>query len=172
MANVNSPFGLRSIGRCLDGGPFRIQQFLKAVGYGTALFTGDAVNRVADASIDKTATPGTTAYSGVNLNYGAASTATTHLVIVSPGALFVVQANGSTVVADIGLNANLSLGAGSATTLQSGHVLASSTQDTTNTLDMHLLEHLNVPDNDATANYARVIVTFNKHRMAPATAGV
>lgn len=172
MANVNSPFGLRMIGRTMSGGSPRLVQFSKAAGYGTAIFVGDAVNRVADGSIEVSATPGTTNFSGVALNYGAVSSATDHLVCVSPDTLYVVQANGSTVVADIGLNANLSLGAGSATTKKSGHVLASSTQDVTNTLDLHLLEHLSSPDNDPTASYARVIVTINKHRMAPATVGV
>lgn len=174
MANVDNPHGLRPIGRGVSGGPPRVQSFDKAVGYGTALFIGDAVFRVADGSIDKSGTPGTTAYSGVNLNHGAASTATSHLVIVSPDTLFECQDNNDTdgiAAADLGFNVNLELNAGSATTLISGHELDESTANTSNGLDMHMIELFNVPDNAHSA-FARIVVMFNKHRMTPAVAGV
>ena len=174
MANIDNPHGLRPLGICLGGGPQVFEEYSKAATYGTAIFVYDAVNRVADNTIEASATPGTTLYSGVALNYGAASSKTTHLVLISPDAIFEAQDDDDTtglVEADMGLNANLILGAGSTTTHVSKHEIDQSTAQTTNTLDVHLLRLLNVPDNAAGA-HARVELVFNKHRMAPGVAGV
>jgi len=144
------------------------------VGYGTTIFINDAVNRVADGSIEVSATPGTTAYSGVSLTHGLLSTATDHLVIISPDAVYEAQDNADTdgfAEADMGLLVNLELNAGSTTTLISGHELDESTVNTTNTLDMLMLQLYDVPDNAGTAN-SRVEVVFNKHRMVAGTTGV
>jgi hypothetical protein len=170
MANLDNPHGLRCIGT-MHGGPPETDQFSKVVGYGTAIFRGDAVNQVADGSIEASATPGTTLYSGVALNYGAASTATDHGVIVDPFAIFEAQADGALAAADMGLNANLVLTAGSATTKISKHQINSATENTTATLDVKLRKKLNVPDNEWGA-YVRIEIVFNKHRAAFAVAGV
>lgn len=173
MPNLNNPHGLMPLGIQIGGGPSMIEEFAKAVGYATALFRFDAVNRVADGSIEASATPGTTLYTGVVLDRGAASLATIHHVIVSPGAIFESQCSGAGLVAaDMGLNANLILsGGGNAVTGQSGHQLDTSTLAATATLDMHLLQLFNVADN-AYGAFARIEVIFNKHRMAPGVAGV
>lgn len=175
MANVDNPHGLRCIGRTIEGGFPLIESMNKDANEGTALFIGDAVNREDDGNIEAaSATPGTTLYSGVNLVYGAASTATEHLVIVSAGALYEAQDNDDSdglALADMGLNCNLELNAGSATTLLSGHELDEDTADTTNTLDVHLHHKLAVPDN-AYGEHCRVVITFNKHRYATGVAGV
>lgn len=173
MANVDNPHGLRPLMRNLDGGEPQIRQLAKAVGYGTAIFEFDAINRVADGSIEASATPGTTNYTGVALNYGALSTATNHQCIVSPSAVYEAQDNGGAGVlaVDLGNNANLVLTAGNTTTLLSKHQIATSTLTTTVTLDVHLLALLDVPDNIHGAN-ARIEIVFNKHRLAPATVGV
>jgi hypothetical protein len=158
----------------LEGGHPLIEKFTKLVGYGTAIFPGDAVNQVASGDLEVSATPGTTLYSGVALDYGAASKATEHLVIVSPGAYFVAQDNNDTdgfAAAERGLNANLELNAGSASKQISGHETDESTYNTTATLDVHLYDKLNVPDN-AYGAYCRIVLTFNKHRRNPAVAGV
>jgi hypothetical protein len=159
----------------MGGGPPRIQSFSKDSGEGTAIFVGDAVNREADGNIEAaSATPGTTLFSGVSLNYGAASTATEHLVIVSPDALFSAQDNADTdgfAAADMGMNVNIELNAGSATTKVSGHELDESTIVETATVDLHMLELLAVPDN-AYGAHSRIVVTFNKHRMYGGVAGV
>jgi hypothetical protein len=173
MANVNFPHGLRPLGVSLSGGAPVFEEFSKAVGYGTAIFVYDAVNRVADGTIEASATPGTTLYSGVSMNYGALSTATTHTVCISPDAIYEAQANDGTgfAEADMGLNANLVLTAGNTTTKMSKHQINVTGADVTNTLDVHLLKLLNVPDN-AAGGYARVEIMFNKHRMAPGVVGV
>jgi BioD-like phosphotransacetylase family protein len=173
MANVNNPHGLRPIGT-IHGGGFEVEEFSKVVGYGTAIFIFDAVNRVADNSIEASATPGTTRYSGVALNFGAASTATTHLVITDPLCLFEAQDNNSTdgiAAADLGLNANLVLTAGDTTNQQSKHQIDEATAAVTATLDVKLRRLFNVPDNAHGAN-ARIEIQFNKHRMTAEVAGV
>jgi hypothetical protein len=174
MPNIDNPNGLRPLMRTLAGGFATIESFAKAVGYGTAIFMWDAVARAADGSIDKAITPGTTNYSGVALNYGAASTATDHLVVTSPDALFVAQDNNDTdglAAVDMGLNCNIELNSGSSTTQVSGHELDESTAATTSSLDVKLLRKWDVPNNDYGSN-CRVEIIFNKHRMAPGVAGV
>jgi hypothetical protein len=172
MPNIDNPHGLHCLGRTLSGGQLRFQSFDKAVGYATRIFPGDAVNRVADGTIEVSATPGTTNYSGVALNGGAASTLTSHLVCVSPDALYEAQDEGTGVAAaDLGLLANLVLNAGVAATNKSGHEINGATKAVTATLDVALLELLPEVGNEYGAN-ARVVVKFNKHRMNPGVAGV
>lgn len=175
MANVDNPHGLRPLMRTLEGGfPF-CREYKKDSSEGTAIFQWDAVNRENDANIEAaSATPGTTTYQGVSLNYGAASTETFHIVIISPSAVYEAQDNDDSdgfAEADMGLNVNLELNAGSATTKISGHELDESTANTTNTLDMHMHEKLDDPRN-AYGEFCRVIVTFNKHRLGLGVAGV
>lgn len=175
MANRDNPHGLRPLMRTLSGGVPFTQEFDKDASEGTAIFQWDAVNREADGNIEAaSATPGTTLYSGVSLNYGAASTLTKHIVIAAPDAVFEAQDNADTdgfAAADMGLNVNLELNAGSASTRLSGHELDESTVDTTNSLDMKLLQLLTVPDN-AHGAWGRYEVVFNKHRMYGGVAGV
>ena len=173
MANTNNPHGLRSLGTTMAGGVPEILYFEKIAAYATAIFRGDAVNEVADGSMEASATPGTTLYSGVSLNYSAASTLADHAIITSLDCLFEAQGDGSGTLAkvDRGFNANLVLTAGNALTKVSKHQIAESTKAVTATLDVKLRRLLAVPDNDYGAN-ARFEITFNKHRNAPGVAGV
>lgn len=174
MANVDNPHGFRPLARNLSGGFPWVEEFDKVVGYGTALFIHDAVNQVAAGGIEKSITPGTTLISGVNLNYGAVSTATKHLVITSPDAIFEAQddqASTGLVEADRGLNSNIVMGAGSAVTLLSGNEIGGATKDVTATLDVHLLKLFESPDN-AYGVHARFEIVFNKHRMIANTVGI
>ena len=176
MANRDNPHGLMPIGRTIDGGEPLIKSFSKDASEATALFVWDVVNREADGNLADGGTPGTTTYTGVNLNYGAGSALTTHLVVVSPGALFVAQDNNDTNgfdAADMGLNVNFEFNAGSTDTLISGHELDESTVNTTSTLDAKMLEIWDKPDNAAGAN-VDVVVLINKHRLSQGagTAGV
>ena len=177
MANNNNPHGFRPLGWCLGGGPPFIQSLQKAASYGTAIYPFDLVERATGGTIDTTITPGTTLMSGVALDYGALSTLTNHLVIVSADAILEAQddnhsADGGIVAANMGQNANCIVSvAGSLTLKQSGHQINSATVQTTSTLDLKLLQLLNVPDNAFGAN-ARIEVIINKHRMNPGVAGV
>ncbi len=175
MANRDNPHGLTPLGRTNGGGPFQVQYFQKDASEAAAIFIGDAVNREDDGFIEaNSATPGTTFYSGVSLNYGAAATLTGHLVVISPGALYEAQDNNASagiVFADLGLNANLQLNAGSATTKISGHEINETPKDVTASLDVHLVKKYDVPDN-AYGPWCRVEIYFNTHRMASASVGV
>ncbi len=175
MANVDNCHGLRPLMRTLAGGAPGLVCFKKAVGYGTALFLFDAINQVADGSIEASATPGTTLYSGVNLIFGEALKATEHLVMADPNAVFEAQGDdgGAATLdeADRGLNANLVLTAGNANTMISGHEIDASTKAVGATLDMKLLDKLAAVDN-AYGAFSRFEIVFNKHRMNPAVAGL
>lgn len=176
MANVNNPHGLRPLMRTMDGGEIQLFPMNKVVGYGTALFIQDVVNRVGSGNLQGGGTPGTTLWSGVTLNGGAASTATTHQVLVSSAAVYEAQdgnISAGILATHIGQNANLTFTvAGSATRPNySGHQIDDNTVQTTSTLDLHLLALLNVPNNAFGPN-ARIEVIFNKSRMAGSAAGV
>lgn len=168
MANVDHPHGFRPLMRNLSGGDYTVRQYTKDSSESAAIFTQDIVHQQADGNIAAAgATPGTTRFLGVALNYGAASQETEHLVIVSPDAVYEAQDNNDTdgyAAADRGLNANVELNAGSTTTLLSGHELDESTYAATNSLDVKTLGLLNVPDNEYGA-YARIEVVINKHQM-------
>jgi hypothetical protein len=178
MSNVNNPHGFRPLGWNLGGGPPVIVLMSKAAGLGTAIYPFDLVARLADGSITSATasiTPGTTLISGVALDYGALSTATDHLIMISPDALFEGQDNAGgagILAADLQLNCNVIVSvAGTLATKKRGHQIADSTKDVTSTLDLHLLQLLNVPDNAFGPN-ARIVVVINKHRMNPGVAGV
>ncbi len=174
MANIDNPSGLRSLGKCSSGGHPQVDLLTKVVGYAKAIFPGDAVNQVADGSIETSATPGTTLYSGVSLDYGATLTATEHVVVISFDAIFEAQDDGDSdtmTAADVGLNANLILGAGVVATLKSGHEIDTNTADVGAGLDVKLLRKANKPNNAWGAN-VRMEIAFNKHRMAPGVAGI
>ena len=178
MANVNSPFGFRPLMRSISGGPgAALLQVSKLASYGTALFIGDAVTKVSGSTqnfpaISAAITPGTTPVTGVNLIYGAASTATNHAIVPVDGQIFVAQANGTANITAsvLNQNANINLGAGSATTLLSGHVLDSGTLATTGTLDLHIMQLWQSADN-ALGQYARVEVKFNSNTYGNQQAG-
>ena len=171
MANVDRPHGLAPLGRTLDGGQPEIQVHGKVVGYGTAIFVNDVVQRVAAGGIE----PGVGALTvGVALNYGAASKATDHLVIVSPGAVYEAQDNADvdgTALADIGANSNLEANAGSATTEISGYELDESSYAVTSSLHVHLMQKFDHPKNAYGAN-CRVEVVFNVHSFGGQVTGV
>jgi hypothetical protein len=171
MANIDNPHGLRSLGVTTSGGQPEVEEFLKLVGYATAIYRGDAVARAADGAVQIPATPGTTYISGVSLEKSPASTAATMRVITSPDCLFEAQADGTLLEADMGLNANLIYGSGNATTGISGHEINSATEATTATLDVKLRKKLALPDNEY-GDYVRIEIVINKHRMNPGVAGV
>lgn len=174
MANSDLPHGLRPV-RHFRGFPIILAKRSKISTEAVAIFQFDAVNRIDDNNIDSVMTPAGELYSGVSLDYGAASTATNHLVIEDPYVVFEAQDDDTTtglVEADMGANANLLLTAGvAATSLISLHEIDQSTASTSADLDVHLLQKFNVPDNAYGPN-CRVEILFNKHRMHGAAVGV
>jgi len=101
--------------------------------------------------------------------YRPASTEQYVLVADSPDLIFEVEATaaGSAyafAVADIGQNANLYAGAGSAVTGNSQHSLNLSDKGTTATLPFKIVGVSKKIDNDATGNYTKVLVQINNHQ--------
>lgn len=174
MSNNDHGLGLVPL-YASSGGPFLVRKLTKDAAQGTAIFRGDVVQREADSFIKPGGTPGTDTYDGVSLDYGAVSALTDHLVVVDPYCVFEAQDSGGgagLVVADEGQNCNFVFSAGSALTKLSGHKLdGAGTHNTTNTLDAHLLGLINRQNNDPGA-YAAFEILINKHRRAPATAGI
>lgn len=181
MANVNNPFGFRAQMRTASGGSVNAIAAHKLVGYATALFIGDAVTKAAagtkpTACVDANITPGTTPVEGVNLVWGAASTATDHIVILaSGGAVFQVQGDGTgatfLVAASLSKNANIALTAGRTDLKTSKHSLSETSLATTNTLDLKVRKLYESPDN-VLGQYARVEVTFNNLVDSDQKAGI
>lgn len=180
MANRDNPHGFQPLMRSVTGGPGACSMGAhKLVGVGTALFVYDVVKRAASGT-KKTLciTPGTAAAPafGVNLVYGAASTATDHVIIPGHLQVFEAQEDGEThsaanvAAADVGLNANLIATAGNTSTKRSKHEIGGASIAGTNTLDFHLLGLYQSPDNDYGAN-ARLLVTFNNSQLSNQVAG-
>ena len=190
MANVNNPNGFNyvSVGKPY---PPRTRVFNKLVGSGTAIFQNDVVYSPAGSSgqdqppvasfNDGTAVVGTTIPQGVAVNFGSASLATRHSVIVDLDAEYQAQDNDPTtgmLATDMGKNANLDKGsvAGSSTTGFSGMQLDKSgvtavPSTSATAFEFHLLKRWLDVFNAYGPN-CRVLVKFNKEREATATVGV
>lgn len=106
--------------------------------------------------------------------YRAASTQREIYVADNPELVFEIQ-EGSTGTAltanDIGLNINFVVAAGSTVTGFSGTQLDNSTEATTNTLDLHLVEVAKRDDN-AIGYTCKWLVTINRHQYSNQVAGV
>jgi hypothetical protein len=172
MANVDNAHGFIPLMRSIVGGPgAALMAGHKIAGSGTALFKNDVVKLGGSGTksgLSVVAGTAGAAAVGVNLNYGAVSTATDHLII--PGHLQVFEAQIDTISA-AGLNQNCQLvaTAGNATTQQSKHSLNNIA--TTNTHEFRVLKLWDSPDN-AVGAYARVEVTFIQSEFADQIAGV
>ena len=193
MPNYNAPFGLRPAkgvnGQVVTGAP---RLYSHASGDGTALYIGDLVKLAGTAqTINGVTTPDVVRAAtgdvivgvvvGINptsrdtLGYGPASTAYTLFVDDDPNSLFEVQdVNSGTAltVNDVGLNANFVVAAGSTYTNQSGTTLDNTTEASTNTLDLKLVDVVNRADVDNTSSPLRFLVRINRHQYSNQVAGV
>lgn len=194
MANVNRVNGLTPYKNIEDGG---LTEYFIPSGNATATFIGDLVKL--DTTGDTAAAGGLAkgirsvvqaaagdAAVGVivgfkidptNLNtpqYRAASAGRYVLVADDPEMLFEIQASGSTAVADVGLNANVTVAAGSTATGNSGMQLDTASQATTATLQLKIVEFSQRQDNDPTSANAKIVVQINNHQLrgGTGTAGV
>lgn len=186
MSNTNAPNGFTYFGRLEGGSPTAgLSTRLVASTDTTAMGQGDPVTSLGTGYITRS-TAGTTQIDGVvngfeyistalgrkvYTNYwagsGAAGDVTAH-IYTDPQAVFAVQASSTAFVfADIGANANFSIGTPNATTGFSGASLDQSTTDTTNTLPFRIVGLLSdaappgASGTDNTSAYNRVLVTAN-----------
>jgi hypothetical protein len=184
MPNTNNPTGFTPQMRTQGGGMGTGIGAHKLATYATALFIGDAITKAAGgtkptACIDSNITPGTTPVLGVVMNWGAASVATDHNVILASGnAVFEVQGDGTgavfLVAASLAKNANIAKNAPTAANLalkKSGHALSETSLAVTNTLDLKVRKLWESPDN-LLGQYARVEITFNNLVDADQKAGI
>jgi len=184
MANLDNPQGF-AFTSLNNPNPPDTKQYIKLVGVGTAIFQQDVVFHAASSSLSEgkgaitpLGTPGTTIIMGVAQNRGAASLKTRHHVIVDPRAEFIAQDDGDTNgvgVTEANYNANVSLGAGSATTGFSGHEIDEATLAVTATLDLQLIGL--APDVSAVGNafgssHVRMICKFHNARFGGASVGL
>jgi len=198
MANVNAPFGLRPH-KYLNGAPWTGQARMYCIpsSDGTAYAIGDPVTLAGSADANGVptvviATPGSgligpivgmggTKYgshsgdpANLNLTVIPATKTKAYYVLVmdDPDVLCTVQEiTGGTpfAVTDVGLNANLVAGTNNGYISQWG--VSNSTEATTATLDVQLMELLQVPNN-AIGDSARWVVRINSSRYKAGVAGV
>jgi hypothetical protein len=172
MPNPNNPHGFQPTMRNIFGGPIQAFDFVKPSSVSTAIFANDVVCTITGNGIQ----PGrSTALVGVALNYGAASVATPHSVIIDPKAVLEAQDNDSAVgilAADLGKNANISTAVpGNVANGISGQQIDKSTVATTNTLDLQLIQLHGTPENAFGPN-ARVLVLLNRSFFDSGRTGV
>lgn len=192
MANTSTPFGARPV-RMLDGSPYNasLRVFSTAAGDSTALYKGDfvklagtgqTINGVVYLDVTRAATGDVIAgvVTGVvpatrdSTVYRAASTATLVTVETGQNVLYEMQeVNSGTPLAanDLGLNVNFVVAAGSTVTGQSGTTIDNSTEATTNTLDLQLVDFVNRADNEIGAA-AKWLVRVNRSQWANQVAGI
>lgn len=188
MANTNTPFGLRPIRRAgsmpESGG---LTMYYVPASDGTALYIGDHVvkNGSSDAAGVPSVIKGTAggAITGVvegfvpdgatdRVGYRAASTAAYVLVRDDPNAEFMIQDTAGTIAAaDIGLNASMTLAAGSAYSRRAANVLDAATKAVTATLPLKILGLAQIPGNEFGA-YAKLRVKINVHTEAHGVVGL
>lgn len=187
MANANVAYGLKPV-RMLDGSPFNgcVDMFSLPSSVATAAFVGDPVKLAGSADANGVATVALCAATdtitgtivgfadaaSMTLGYGAASTARYPLVAHGQDLLFEIQEDGvggAIAAADIGLNADIIVAAGSTAFRRSGVMLDTSTKATTATLGLRIRGIAQRPDNALDTN-AKVLVSLNDTTESPGTA--
>lgn len=192
MPNLSRVNGLRPV-KHLNGSPWmgNLETFAVLATDATALGVGDTVISAGTANADGVQavtrmTANTQSPIGVivgfqpdyaNLNlvsqFRAASTARLAFVCVDPSVVYEVQANGASVLADIGLNAGITYTAPSATTGLSGMTVDMATKATTATLPLKIVGVVQRADQDMadSANW-KLLVTLNTSQFAGNAVGV
>lgn len=189
MPNGDLPGGLKPV-RMLDGSPFNgcVDMFCLPSSVATAAFVGDPVKLAGSADAAGVATidlcaatdtitgaiVGFADAASMTAGYGAASTTRYPLVAHGQDILFEIQEDsdgGALAVADIGLNADIVVAAGSTFTRRSGVELDTSTKATTATLGLRIRGLAQRPDNAIGTN-AKVLVSLNDTTESPGTASV
>lgn len=191
MANANTPAGATPVMH-RNGAPYNgaFRVYACPASDGTALYKGDFVKlagtgetiggrvlqdviRAATGDVMVGVVVGVEPDTQDSLRYRAASTLRKIYVADDPSLLFEIQegSSGTAFTAnDIGLNVNFVVGAGSTVTANSGTLLDNTTEATTNTLDLHMVQP--VPREDNAIGYScKWLVTINRHQFANQVAG-
>lgn len=191
MANTNNPFGLKPV--YAAGRAMAVETFFVPATDATRLDIGDPVTPAGSADANGVATVTQAAAAGVGTSliqgvvvgfvpssadetpaYRPASTAMYVLVNTDPNQVFEIQEDavgGALAAADVGLNADIVVGAENTSYNLSGVQLDTSTKATTATLPLKILGFVQRPNNEIGAN-AKVLVKINTHANGNAVAGV
>lgn len=184
MANVSRVNGLRPV-KHLSGSPWmgNLETFSAASGDATPIGIGSIVKSSGTANADGVQTVARLAANtdlpvgvlvGVvpvytNLNspqYRAASTAQLVQVCVDPTAVYEIQANAATVLADVGLNVGVAFTADSTTTGLSSMQADMATKATTSTLPLKIVGVVQRPDQDMSdSSNWKLLVTLNSNNF-------
>ena len=184
MTNVDSPFGLKPV-RYLSGAPYNGAVNVYGSQDATAIYIGDPVtlsgtsqtlNGSVYPDVDQAATGdivigvcvGVIPETDNSTIYKEGSTSRRILVADDPNLVFEIQeVSGGTALtaADLGLNANFVVGAGSTVTGLSGVELNNATEAATATLDLLITGFVNREDN-AVGEHAKWYVRINRHQFA------
>ena len=181
MANVDRPNGFRPVGH-LSGGAFtgRVRKYYSV---NDNLFLGDLVEKEATGTAS-----GSGGYPGVdrmdtgtgdilvgcvvgweinpdslNAMHHAASATLAVYINDDPMTIYEGQCDGTLAVTDIGLNADVTLGAGSTTTGASGMEIAASGAATTIATPLKIMGLVEREDNDVASANANWLVMLNLH---------
>ena len=181
MANVDRPNGFRPVGH-LSGGAYtgRVRKYYSI---NDNLFLGDLVEKEATGTAS-----GSGGYPGVdrmdsgtadilvgcvvgweinpdslNAMHHAASATLAVYINDDPMTIYEGQCDGTLAVTDIGLNADVTLGAGSTTTGASGMEIAASGAATTIATPLKIMGLVEREDNDVASANANWLVMLNLH---------
>lgn len=186
MANADVAYGFKPVNR--DGSPYNGAS-LRCVFVAAdtvAAFVGDAV-KLGGTSLNGAPTVEQAAAGddvlGVVMSFDAdpdnlaaqyrlASTQRYCKVATADSTYFQVQDDGTIGITSAGLNADFIVGSGSTIFGTSGMEIDSTTEATTNTLDLQLVAPVSREDNDGTAANADWIVKFNVSQSRPGRTGV
>lgn len=192
MANADTPAGATPVMH-RNGAPYNgaFRVYSVPSGDATALYVGDFVKlagtgqtingrvlqdvaRAATGDVIVGVVVGVKPDTQDSLRYRAASTTREVYVADNPDLIFEIQegSTGTPLTAnDIGLNCNFVVAAGSTVTGLSGTQIDNTTEATTNTLDLHLMNPVAREDN-AIGLSCKWLVTINRHQYSNQVAGV
>lgn len=171
MANLDAPFGFLPVDSW-DGSRFPVRVMTKDASDTASLGVNDLVDLDGTADGATRGAAGGPFY-GVSRSYAAASTASTHPVIrLTPYTICAAQESGSTVAANEGFNANVTVAVANATSGMSQMEIDSSTDATTSTLDLRLLRPIPYPGNTVASSNCDWFVVINDLRVHDLKAGV
>ena len=186
MANADVAYGFKPVNR--DGSPYSgatVKAYFLAADT-TAAFIGDAVSTGATSRagqfVVKQGASSTDVFGVVTsfdadpddlgAQYRKASTLRACNIATADNTYFQVQDDGTIGYASAGLNADFIVAAGSTVYGTSGMELDSTTEATTNTLDLQLIAPVDREDNDGALANADWIVKFNVSQTRPGRTGV
>jgi hypothetical protein len=194
MANANNPFGLRPVGT-LNGASYsgQIRQYFVPATDGTAIYVGSPVKLGGtEGSLNADDLPMPTATAAASTNtiigvcvgvqplptalqtlYRPAATAMYIYVDVDPNTIYEIQGDSDTYdAADIGMNMNYTVVAGSTVTGLSKTVADQSSAAVTATLDMQVLASKPSINNELTGGYPLLLVRLNLNQFANSATGI